>query len=186
MTSIRLVGRPAADIDLVLVRAADRIVRADGKLWVHGAAESHAALRRELALAGVGTVDEEAPAPRPELVPSLGVGLAPANEPAIEILSLRLLPLAESTARVLGRRSLRLLLPAYRAERESACRELLRGTDELAWWERRAWLAVGALRLAGVRCSFRPIVFDRAALASPRPGGVVHAREGAITRWAFG
>jgi len=186
MMSMRLVGTPAAEIDLVLVRAADRIVRADGTLWVHGPADARPRLRRELALAGIGTVDEEAPAPRPELVPSLGLGLAPANEPAIEILSLRRLPLAESTARVLGRRSLRRLLPAYRAARESACRELLRGTDELAWWERRAWLAAGALRLAGVRRSFQPIVFDRAALVSPRPGGVVHAREGAITRWAFG
>ena len=186
MMSIRLVGRPVADIDLVLVRAADRIVRADGTLWVQGPAESHAALRRGLAIAGVGTVDEEAPAPRPELVQSLGLGLAPASEPAIEILSLRRLPLADSTARALGSSSLRRIVPAYRTARQSACRELLRGTDELAWWERRAWLAARALRLAGVRRSFRPIVFDRGALASPRPGGLVHAREGAITRWAFG
>ena len=186
MMSLRLVGRPVVDLDLVLVRTVDRIVRADGTLWVQVAAGSRAALRRELALAGVGSVDEEAPAPRPELVPSLGLDLAPANEPAIEILSLRRLPLAEATARVLGRRSLRSVLPAYRLSREGACRELLRGTDELAWWERRAWVAASALRLAGVRRSFRPIVFDRAALASPRPGGLVHAREGAITRWAFG
>ncbi len=186
MMSIRLVGGPAADIDLVLVRAAVRIVRADGMLWLQVAAAARAELRRDLALAGIGIVDEDAPIPRPELVPSLGLDLSPANEPAIEILSLRPLPLAESTARVLGRRSLRRLIPAYRLSRESACRDLLRGMDELAWWERRAWLAPGALRLAGVRRSFRPIVFDRAALASPRPGGVIHTHEGALTRWAFG
>lgn len=186
MTSIRLVGGPAADIDLVLVRFADRIVRADRTLWVRVVEGSCADLRRGLALAGVGTVEEDAPAPRLDLVQSLGLGLAPASEPAIEILSLRRMPLAESSARALGARSLRRIVPAYRGAQERACRELLRGTDELAWWERRAWLTAGALRLAEVRRVFRPIVFDRDALASPRPGGIVHAREGSITRWAFG
>lgn len=183
---IRLVGRPLSDIDLVLFRTADRIVRSDGALWVHAAEASMVALRRELSLAGLGVREEEAPAPRPDLVASLGLGLEPATEPAIEILSLRRMSLADSTARTLGRRSLRRLLPAYRARHEQACRELLRGLDELAWWERRAWLGVGALRLAAVRRSFRPIVFDREALASLRFGGVVHARDGAISRWAFG
>ncbi len=186
MTSLRLLGRPLTDIDLVLIRAAQRIVRADGCLWVQGAAEARAALRRGLAHAGIDTADEEAPAPRPGLVQAVGVGLAAASEPAIEVLSLRPLPLGESSAHALGSRSLRRTLPAYRLARESACRELLRGADELAWWERRAWLAPGDLRLAGVRRSFRPIVFDRAALASARPGGLVHARDGALTRWAFG
>lgn len=186
MTSLRLVGAPAADIDLVLVRCADRIVRADRALWVIVAEGSCADLRRRLALAGVGTVDEDAPVPRQDLVQSLGLGLAPASEPAIEILSLRRVPLAEATARALGTRSLRRIIQTYRGPRERACRELLRGTDELAWWERRAWLTAGSLRRAGVRRVFRPIVFDRGALASPRPGGLVRARDGSITRWAFG
>lgn len=186
MTSLRLLGTPAADIDLVLVRSADRIVRADRTLWVTVAPGSCADLRRRLALAGIGTVEEDAPVPRHDLVQSLGLGLAPASEPAIEILLLRRVPLAESTSRALGARSLRRLVPAYRSPRERACRELLHGTDELAWWERRAWLTAGALRLAEVRRVFRPIVFDRGALASPRPGGLVRARDGSITRWAFG
>lgn len=186
MTTIRLVGRPVADLDLVLARAADRIVRSDGTVWVEGAPKSHDALRRGLALAGVGAVEEEAPAPRSDLVQSLGLGLEPASEPAIEILTIRLLALGESTDRALGSRVLRRIIPQYRVAREGACRELLRGGAEIVWWERRAWLAAAALRRAEVRRSFRPIVFDRGALASPRQGGLLWARGGALTRWAFG
>lgn len=185
MTALRLTGRPVTAIDLVIVRSADRIVRADDTLWVEGPAASQAELRRGLAFAGVGVVEEEAPVPRPDLIQSVGLGLTPAPEPVIEILCLRRLPLAESTGRALGSLTLRRLLPRYRAARHRACRELLRGADELVFWERRAWLTAGALRRSGVRRSFRPIVFDRDALTAPRPGGLASARCGAITRWAF-
>jgi hypothetical protein len=186
MTTLRLIGRPVAPIDLVLVRSAERIVRSDGALWVEATNGPCDALRRGLAFAGLGAIEDEAPTPRPDLVPSIGSTLVPASEPAIEALTLRYVELAESTRRVLGQRWLRAVWPAYRTARRVACRDVLHERDALALWERRAWLAPGAVRLAAVRRSFRPIVFDRAALGALRPSGVLHARDGAITRWAFG
>ena len=186
MSSLRLAGRPATCIDLLLARTAARVVRSDGTLWVLPLEGSREVLRRGLAFAGVGTSDEELPVPRPDLVPALASDLLPASEPAIEALALRRVALAESTRQALGRRWLRAVSPAYRRRRRSACRALLRESDEVVWWERRAWLAPGSIRLPAVRRSFRPIVFDRAALDSSRPGGLVHADDGAITRWAFG
>jgi len=186
MMALRLVGRPAAPVDLLLVHLAERIVRSDGVVWVEPMAGSADTLRRGLALAGLGTCNDEAPTPRPDLVPSLGSTLAPATEPAIEMVTLRRIELAESTVRLLGHRWLRIVWPAYRNARWSACRDVLREGDALAWWERRAWLAPGAIRLAAVRRSFRPIVFDRAALGSLRPAGPLHTRDAEITRWAFG
>ena len=186
MTALRLAGRPVVPIDLLLVRTAAQLVRSDGTVWVEPSEGSQDALRRGLAFAGLGAFEDEAPAPRPDLVPALGSSLVPASEPAIETLTLRRVPLSEAMARALGSRGVRAIWPPYRAERAAACRELLRETDEQAWWERRAWLPGAAVRRLSVRRSFRPIVFDRAALAAPRPGGVLRAREGAITRWAFG
>lgn len=184
--ALRLTGRPVVPVDLLLARTAERAVRSDATLWLLPLPGSRDALRRGLALAGVGTCDDDPPVPRADLLPALGSHLRPATEPALETLSLRRLPLGDSTKRVLGRRCLRAVWPAYQARRRMACRELLRGSDELVRWERRAWLAPGAIRLAAVRRSFRPILFDRAALDSARPGGLLHAADGAITRWAFG
>ena len=186
MRSLRLVGRPLAPIDLLLARTAERIVRSDATLWVVPLPAAREELRRGLAFVGVCSRDEELPVPRTDLLPALASDLLPATAPAIESLALRRIALAESTRRVLGRRWLRAVWPAYRARRRIACRELLRGSDEVVCWERRAWLVPSAMRLPAVRRSFRPIVFDRAALGSPRPGGLLHAHEGAITRWAFG
>lgn len=186
MSALRLAGQPVSDIDLLLVRMAVRLVRSDGAIWIEPAAGSRDALRRGLAYAGVGTRDEEVPVPRPDLVPALGSTLDPASDPAIETLTLGRVPPSDAIARALGSRTLRTVWPPYRLARAAACRELLRETDDRAWWERRAWLTPPAVRLPAVRRAFRPIVFDRAALASPRPGGVVRARDGRITRWAFG
>lgn len=185
MRALRLAGRPVVPIDLLLARTAERVVRSDRTVWVLPHAGTRDALHRGLAYAGVGTSEEELPVPRADLVPALGSDLLPASEPALEALALRRLTLGESTRRALGRRWLRPVWPGQRARRRSACRELLRGSDEVVWWERRAWLAPGAIRLAAVRRSFRPIVFDRGALDSMRPGGLLHAAEGAISRWAF-
>ena len=186
MSSLRLVGRPVAPIDLLLARTAERIVRSDGILWVVPLEGSRDALRRGLAFAGVGASDDELPVPRADLVPALASDLCPATEPALEALALSRLELSASTRRALGHRWLRAMSPGYRRRRRTACRALLRGSDDVVRWERRAWLAPGAIRLASVRRSFRPIVFDRAALDSLRPGGMLHADDGAITRWAFG
>ncbi|HEX4744938.1 MAG TPA: hypothetical protein VFW12_09770 [Candidatus Limnocylindria bacterium] len=186
MRSLRLAGRPVAPIDLLLARTAERIVRSDATIWVLPLEGTRDALRRGLAFAGIGASDDDLPVPRADLVPALGSDLSPATEPALDALTLSRLQLAWSTRRALGHPWLRAAWPAYRTRRRVACRALLRGSDEVVRWERRAWLAPGAIRLAAVRRSFRPIVFDRAALDALRPGGVLHADEGAITRWAFG
>lgn len=123
--------------------------------------------------------------PSPGLVLTLASDLHPTAVPAVETLALACLPLGDATRKVLGSSLLRRVARRYRVPRERACRELLRERDELLAWDRRVWLPSGALRAAGVRGRFRPVIFDREALSSPRRGGLVRASEGAITRWAF-
>lgn len=181
----RLVGRPAADIDLAVLRWSSGLARAEGAVWASVTDADRAQLRRDLALVGVGMVEERRPEPSPELVLTLAADLRPVAVPAMETLGLERLPLDEATRKVLGRRVLRRALHRYREPRELACRALLRGADELAWWDRRAWLPRHSLRRAGVRGCFRPVLFDREARSAPRRGGIIRASDGAITRWAF-
>lgn len=142
------------------------------------------ALRRELALAGLGVREEEPPVPASGHLPAIGMSLAPVGDASLDVLTLRRLPLSAATARVLGGRIAR-LVPAVRTRRHDDCRALLRGADEHAWWERRAWLSASHVRRREVRSTLRPIVFDRSALAGFRAGGILRARDGAIARWAF-
>lgn len=181
----RLVGRPATDIDLAVLRWCDGLARSRGSVWVSVAQSDRTQLRRELALAGLGMVEDGRPEPPADHVLTLGADLRPASVPAVETLRLERLPLEEATRKLLGGRLRRRVLRRYRASREVACRAVLRGRDELAWWERRAWLPRSSLRDAGVRGCFRPVLFDSAAHAAPRRGGCVRASDGAITRWAF-
>lgn len=181
---LRVSGHPAAAVDLAIVRWADGLARCEGSLWIGSADEHVPALRRELLFAGLGTVHDDRPHPAAGLAPAIGVTLDPGRA-ALDTISLRPIPLADATRGALGRRLPRQLSAARRRARETACRDLLRGLDATAWWERRAWLAADALRHREVRRRFRPIVFDRAALDAPRPGGVVRAADGALTRWAF-
>lgn len=142
------------------------------------------ALRRELALAGLGVREEEPPVPQAGQLPAIGMSLAPVGDASLDVLTLRRLPLSAATARVLGARISR-LVPGVRRRRDDDCRALLREADEHAWWERRAWVSASSLRRREVRSALRPIVFDRSALTGFRAGGIVRARDGAIARWAF-
>ena len=185
MTWSRLTGRPASDIDLAVLRWCGGLARSHGSVWAKVGDEDHAQLRRELALVGIGLVEDAPPGPSPDLVLTLASDLRPTDRAVVETIDLDRLPLEEATRTALGRPVLRRVLHRYRVPRELVCRALLRGRDELAWWDRRAWLPRGCLRDAGVRGSFRPVVFDTEALAAPRRGGLVRASDGAITRWAF-
>lgn len=184
MISLRLLGRPSGPADLPLLRSASRLCRSGSSVWVAVAEERRAALQRDLAFAGLGVREEEPPLAQPEHVAAIGTALAPVADASLDVLTLRGLPLSVATSRVLGRRIVR-VAPSVRRRRHEACRALLRATDEHASWERRAWVPSASLRRREVRATLRPIVFDRAALTGPRPGGIVRARDGAITRWAF-
>lgn len=184
MISLRVAGSPYEAVDLALIRSAGRLCRAGGSLWISVSPADRALLVRDLALAGIGVVEEEPPPPPNGDEPAIGISLRPVPEASLDVLTLRRIPLSASTSRTLGTRIAR-LVPAVRKSRHAECRALLRGVDEQAWWERRAWLPARDLRRAGVRANLAPIVFDRAALTASRPGGVVRASDGAITRWAF-
>ena len=181
----RLTGRPTGDIDLAVMRWSKDLARAEGAIWASADRADQAHLRRDLAQVGIGLVEESRPEPPPRLVLTLASDLRPAAFPILETLRLERLPLHDATRMVLGRRVLRRALHRYREPRERACRALLRGADELAWWDRRAWLPRHCLRQKGIRGYFRPVLFDKQALAAPRRGGLVRASDGAITRWAF-
>lgn len=181
----RLNGRPVGEIDLAVVRWCDALTRAEGSVWLSVGPERYPPLRRELALVGVGLVPERPPERPVELILAIGRDLRPAQGPEVETIALERIPLEDATRRVLGRPLLRRACRRYRAPRERACRELLRGRDELAWWERRVWLPRDSFRTAEVRARFRPVIFDREAVAAGRRGGLVAASSGAITRWAF-
>ena len=181
----RLTGHPAGEIDLAVLRWCDALTRSDGSVWVSVGPERHPQLRRDLALVGVGLVPERPPERPAELVLTIARDLRPAGWAAIETIALERVPLEEATRTVLGRTLLRRASGRYRAPRERACRELLRGRDELAWWERRAWLPRDSFRSSAVRARFSPVMFDREAVSAGRRGGLVAASTAAITRWAF-
>lgn len=184
MSSLRITGTPATPIDLCVLVLAQRLIRAGGLLWIEVTAERRDTLRRELAFAGLGTVDDEPAGHEPDLAQAIGVALTPSAELSLDVLTLRPLGLAASTRRALGQRLPR-LVPRIREQRHENCRRLLRGAEVEARWERRAWLPAALLRRRDARAALRPIVFDRAALSTSRPGGIVRASDGAITRWAF-
>lgn len=182
--SLRVVGRPCDAVDLALIRSASRLCRAGGSLWVSVEPADRAALARDLALVGLGLLAEEPPLARDGDVPAIGTSLGPVADASLDVLTLRRIALSAATSRALGSRIAR-LVPAVRRRRNEECRALLRGADEQASWERRAWLGAGSLRRAEIRATLRPIVFDRGALTGSRPGGTLRASDGAITRWAF-
>jgi len=181
----RLTGDRAGGIDLAVLRWCDGLTRSVGSVWVSVAEEQHVHLRRDLALVGVGLVAERPPEQPGDLVLTIARDLRPLGLAGFETIDLERVPLDQATRAVLGRALLRRASERYRAPREHDCRELLRGRDVLAWWERRAWLPRDAFRHADVRACFRPVIFDREAIAARRPGGRVAASTGSITRWAF-
>lgn len=179
-----MTGHPGAGIDLAVLRWCDGLTRSAGSVWVSVGDEQHPQLRRDLALVGVGLVAERPPERPNDHVLAIARDLRPISWAAMETIDLERVPLDHATRAVLGWGLLRRASERYRAPREHDCRELLRGRDVLAWWERRAWLPRDAFRHSRVRACFRPVIFDREAIAARRRGGLVAASTGAISQWA--
>lgn len=183
MTTLRIGSDGGTQLDLACT-GASRFV-----LWRQGGEvrltldERHVTeVRRALALHGVRatSVDGGVPEP-PRLRAAIGTGLMPARLSAvdeIDVLDVRVVPLAEATAR-LTRRPVRLWPLGGR--KRARCRALLRGTDALLEVRRSAWC--GRSTLGAARHSLRPVLFDRSA--TPRAIRV-YAADGALTRWING
>lgn len=172
-----------ADETFDLALAAPRFVlwRRGNEVRMNVDERDAARVRRSLAFRGVAAsvVAEDVPA-APALVRALGTDLAPARlrPEDLDVIDVRVLPLADATARAL-RRPLRLW--PLGARRRSRCRALLRGADALLEVRRTAWCARETLR--SNRTSLRPVLFDHSA--DPRPMRV-YASERTLTRWIRG
>ncbi|MCA1831509.1 MAG: hypothetical protein LC750_01995 [Actinobacteria bacterium] len=181
MTTLVLEVLAHDPIDLAL--AAPRFVlwRRGGHVRMSVDDQHSETVRRALALRGVRTsvVTEAIPTP-PMLVRALGMALAPARlqEDDLDIVDVRVVPLAEATARAV-RRPFRYWPLGER--RRSRCRALLRGSDALLDIRRTAWCSRGTLRAN--RSALRPVLFDLAATA---PAMRVYASDHALTRWIRG
>ncbi len=111
---------------------------------------------------------------------AVGIGLAPARlAPGdLDVVEVRVVPLAEATARALARP-----LRAWPAgvRRRSRCSALLRGNDALLEVRRTAWCDRDTLRRD--HRALRPVLFDAGAAALPIR---IYASENALTRWIEG
>lgn len=173
--SLRLRSAPAHPLDLALASASVAIVRSADGVWLTPVT---GAVAQALAFAGVHAVSDDVPPPPERAVLCIGRSLDRAPTAVYERVSLRAVGLGQATRRVLG--------PWWRPgrrERRAVCRAVLHGEDALVEWERRLW--VMRSELAALRGLARPVMFDRDALEAARPGGVVLASRGAVTRWAF-
>ena len=140
-----------------------------------------ARVRRALAFRGVRTsiVSDDLPK-APRSVRAVGTALAPARlgPTDLDVIEVRVVPLAEATMRAL-RRPIRSW--PVGAGRRSRCRALLRGSDALLEVRRTAWCARDSIRAN--RRILRPVLFDVAATAPPLR---FHASDRALTRWIQG
>ena len=140
------------------------------------------AMRRALAWRGIRTTPSDGGLPEPpRLRAAIGTGLMPARLSAadeIDMLEVRVVPLAEATARLTRRR---LPLWPLGGRTRARCRALLHGTDALLEVRRSAWC--GRSTLGAARHSLRPVLFDRSA--TPRAIRV-YAADGALARWING
>ena len=137
---------------------------------------------RSLALGGIHVAVTEGGVPEPPaLRAAIGTGLAPTtlmDDAELDVLEVRVVPLAEATRRLLQRPFRPWPLGRYRRSR---CRAILRGTDTLLEVRRSAWCERATLTRA--RRDLRPVLFDRAA--RPRAQRVF-AADGVLSRWIDG
>ncbi|HEV2250136.1 MAG TPA: hypothetical protein VGT60_06500 [Candidatus Limnocylindria bacterium] len=181
MTTLALEALTDDPFDLALAAPRLTLWRRGHDVRINVDERQVAGLRRALAVRGVaaGVIPPD-PLVAPPLVRALGRGLAPAilGPDELDIVDVRLVPLAEATAYAL-RRPLRPWPLGQR--RRSRCRALLRGADALLEIRRTAWCARQTLRAN--RRTFRPVLFDRAAGAPPLR---VYASERLLTQWIRG
>jgi hypothetical protein len=111
---------------------------------------------------------------------AVGIDLAPTQlaPGELDVIEVRVVPLAEATARALAR-PFRVWPGGVR--RRARCRSLLRGDDALLEMRRTAWCDRSTLRRE--RRALRPALFDAGAAARPIR---VYASQGALTRWIEG
>lgn len=188
MTPVFRISAPLGGLDRIAMRRALRLVRRGSELWVSDAGGERRGLDRDLALCGIPAAqDADPPSADPAWRPAIGLGLAPlpSENAAFDVITVAPLDVGTAT-RGLIRTGLFARIARPRSESVRSCRALLRGDEVLLRWERRAWLSPAACADRQVRRVVRPIVFDRAALREVRPGGIVPASAGAISRWAAG
>lgn len=135
-------------------------------------------LRRALALHGVATVPEDVPLPpAPTLVRAIGVTLDPVRLAGreLDVIDVRLLPLAEATTSELHRP-----IPRWPVgeRRRARCRTLLRGDDTVLEIRRTAWC--GTVTLRSLRRVLRPVLFEPTASA---PVLRRYASQHELSRW---
>ena len=137
---------------------------------------------RSLAFDGVQVALTEGGVPDPPgLLAAIGTGLAPTtliNDAELDVLEVRVVPIAEATRGLLQRPFRPWPLGRHRRSR---CRAILRGTDALLDVRRSAWCERATLSRA--RRDLRPVLFDRAA--RPRAQRVF-AADGVLSRWING
>lgn len=186
MTVLRLERRSPGQVARALA-AIDEVVLArtpDGR-FAEVSPQQTEPLIRALALVGV----EASPCeirldPGEGLRPAIGRHLGPLNAdpPALDVVHLRRLSLSDSTREAM-RRPWAGLRPPSPAARER-CRALLRGTEIVLAWTRRAWGTAAYLRTPAARAALRPIVFDRDA-TTHAPECRTLASDGQLERWLF-
>jgi hypothetical protein len=139
---------------------------------------------RSLALVGISAVacDIDLAAPSGSRA-AIGRDLAPVPGLALDLVSVRRVPLGESTREVLRRRW-RIVRPPSPAAR-ALCRALLRGQDAELAWTRRAWGTAEAVRGPIARTILRPVFFDAGGVGAASHERRTFASDGIIGRWLF-
>ena len=182
MTTLLLDARGAEPFDLAYVEVPEFVLwRNAGSTALSLDARYADTVLRALAYHGVrATPIDREPSQPAHLVRSIGTALGPAQlgPEDVDRIDVRVVPLAEATARLL-RRPVR-PWPVTHARR-SRCRALLRGSDVLLEARRRAWCSRATL--AHARNVLRPVVFDRSASARPQR---IYAADGVLSIWVRG
>ena len=174
-------GRPSIDLACA---AADRFVlwRRAGEVRLFVDDRQAIRVLRSLAFDGVQVTVAEGGVPGPPaLLAAIGTRLAPttlSHEAELDVLEVRVVPIAEATRGLLQR-------PArpwpLRRHRRIRCRAILRGTDTLLEVRRSAWCERATLSRA--RRDLRPVLFDRTATPKAHR---VFAADGVLSRWIDG
>ncbi len=172
-----------SSVDLACT-AADRFVlwRRAGEVRLLADDRLATLVQRSLAFCGVRVaVTEEGVPDPPGLLAAIGTGLGPTtliNDAELDVLEVRVVPIAEATRGLLRRPFRPWPLGQHRRTR---CRAILRGTDSLLEVRRSAWCERATL--SGARRDLRPVLFDRTA--RPRAQRVF-AADGVLSRWIDG
>lgn len=184
MTILRLRSVRATAVDAAIA-ALDAVTLARMAEGVFADVDDGRAERsiRALALAGISAVPCEIDLAAPRgMRAAIGRRLAPVPGLALDLVTVRRVPLGGSTRRILRRRW-GILRPSRDAR--ARCRALLRGQDAELAWTRRAWGTAEAVRGPVARTILRPVVFDAGGVDGRCPERRTFAREGAIGRWLF-